>query len=91
MLKYVESPEDHGQQELTTLKNLSPQELWHFLNLDSPNLSHLSGTSFALPVPCHRGGADPNNCSCSSGTPARKGLSLSLLVRKASYTVLIQC
>lgn len=64
----MESTEDHGQQELTELKNLSRRELQHFLNPDSPNSSHLSATSFALPVPYqpaapaephHRRGADP--------------------------------
>lgn len=100
MLKFVESAGDHGQQELIALKNLSRHELWHFLNPDSPNSSHLSGTSFALPVPYQpaapaephrRGGADRNTCCCSNGSPAKKGLSPSLPVRKAPYTALIQC
>ncbi|XP_009332508.1 PREDICTED: ubiquitin carboxyl-terminal hydrolase 4-like [Pygoscelis adeliae] len=87
MLKFVESAGDHGQQELIALKNLSRRELWHFLNPDSPNSSHLSGTSFALPVPYQpaapaephrRGGADRNTCCCSNGSPAKKGPSPSL-------------
>lgn len=78
MLKDVGSREDHGQQELTALKNLSRHELR--VALPQSRLISLKPLQWELlcfarslsacTEPRCRRGAAPNACSCSNSNPA---------------------